>query len=229
MKTDNNPLTYILTTLNLDAIQHCWVESLTGFTFSIKYQKGRDNAVADALSHVVSKLNAEAVKCILDGVTVGTSGRTDAHDLMVAEANERICKQVEEAVFQARAAHTHLNLHAMHWVAVQQEDTILKIMREWISFHKVKGLKHLLEDHAVMEEGMVILWERKKFTLHQGALYYHHTLAGELQEALWFAVPSAHRVVTMHSCHRDTGHQGQWQTLSLLQDQCWWSSIAMHM
>ena len=62
MKTDNNPLTYILTTPNLDTTQHCWVGLLAGFTFSIKYQKGRDSAVADALSHVASKLNAEAVK-----------------------------------------------------------------------------------------------------------------------------------------------------------------------
>ena len=40
VKTENNPLTYIMTTPNLDATQHCWVESLTRFTFSIKYQKG---------------------------------------------------------------------------------------------------------------------------------------------------------------------------------------------
>ena len=92
MKTNNNPLTYILTTPNLDATQHHWVESLARFTFSIKYQKGRDNAVADALSHVTSKLDVEVVRSILDGVTVRTIGRADAHDLAVAEADERICK-----------------------------------------------------------------------------------------------------------------------------------------
>ena len=80
VKTDNNPLTYILTTPNLDATQHCWLESLAGFTFSIRYQKGRGNAVADALSHVASKLNAEAVKSILDGITIGTAGRANGHD-----------------------------------------------------------------------------------------------------------------------------------------------------
>ena len=92
MITDNNPLTYILTTPNLDTTWHFWVESLAGITFSIEYQKGRDNAVVDTLSHVASKLNAEAVKSILDRVTVGTIGRADAHDLVVAEANKRIHK-----------------------------------------------------------------------------------------------------------------------------------------
>ena len=48
--------------------------------FSIKYQKGRDNAVADAVGHVASNLETEVVKSILNGVVVGTIGRADAHD-----------------------------------------------------------------------------------------------------------------------------------------------------
>ena len=115
----------------------------------------------------------------------------------------------------------------MDWVAAQQEDPILKIVMEWISSYKIHDLKHLLGDHSMMEEGMAILRERKKFMLHQGALYHHHTLDRELEEALWFVVPMAHRVVAMNRCHRDVGHQGQWQTLSLLQDQFWWTGMGM--
>ena len=96
VKTDNNPLAYILTTPNLDATWQCWMESLAGFTFSNEYQKGRDNAVADALSCVASKLDAEVVKSILDRVTIGTLGMADAHDPVVAVADEKIHKQVEE-------------------------------------------------------------------------------------------------------------------------------------
>ena len=106
------------------------MESLAGFTFSIEYQEGRDNAVADSLSHVASKLNAEAVKSILDRVTKGTIGRANAHDPMVAEANKRIHKQVEETVVQKQATHMCVNLCVMDWVAAQQEDPILKIVME---------------------------------------------------------------------------------------------------
>ena len=55
--------------------------------------------------------------------------------------------------------------------------------------------------------------------LYQGALYHHHTLAREPEEALQFVVSMAHRVAAMNGCHRDMGHQSQWQMLSLLQDQ----------
>ena len=229
VKTKNNPLTYILTTPNLDATWHHWVESLAGFTFSIQYQKERDNAVVDALSHVELKLSTEAMKSILDGVMIGTAGRADAHDPVMAEANESIHRKVEETIVQAQAAHTHINLHVTDWIAPQQEDTLLKIVMEWIAFHKAQDLKHLLGDHATIEDSVVILREWKKFMLHQGAIYHCDTPAGELEEAMQFVVPMAHRVAAMNGCHRDMGHQGQWQTLSLLQDQFWWSAMAMQM
>ena len=89
VKTKNNPLTYIMITPNLDATQHCWVESLAGFTFSIEYQKGGDTAAADALSQVTSRLDMENVKSILDGVTMGSTGRADAHDPVVVETGKK--------------------------------------------------------------------------------------------------------------------------------------------
>ena len=39
VKTDNNPLTYIMTTPNLDATGHGWVEALLKFNFWLEYQK----------------------------------------------------------------------------------------------------------------------------------------------------------------------------------------------
>ena len=48
--TDNNPLTYMLTTPNLDATRHHWVGALTSYEFSLEYQKGSDNVAADVLS-----------------------------------------------------------------------------------------------------------------------------------------------------------------------------------
>ena len=47
---DNNPLTYVLTTPNLDATGHRWVGALASYEFNLEYQKGSDNAAADALS-----------------------------------------------------------------------------------------------------------------------------------------------------------------------------------
>ena len=40
VKTDNNPLTYITTTPNLDATGQQWVGALVKFNFQLEYQKG---------------------------------------------------------------------------------------------------------------------------------------------------------------------------------------------
>ena len=50
--TDNNPLTYVLTTTKLDTTSHCWVTSLTNFNFRLHYRVGKANIVADALLRV---------------------------------------------------------------------------------------------------------------------------------------------------------------------------------
>ena len=50
--TDNNPLTYILTTAKLDAASHQWVASLTNYNFQLYYQARKTNIDADALSKV---------------------------------------------------------------------------------------------------------------------------------------------------------------------------------
>ena len=52
VRTDNNPLTYIMTMPNLDAVGHRWVVAMAGYNFEIEYVCGTDNKVADALSRV---------------------------------------------------------------------------------------------------------------------------------------------------------------------------------
>ena len=55
----------------------------------------------DVPSQVTSKLMAETVKSILDGVTIGTMERADAHGLVVAKADKEIHKPVQETVILA--------------------------------------------------------------------------------------------------------------------------------
>ena len=49
MYTDNNPLTYILTTAKLDVTGQRWVASLANYNFKIFYKSGKLNVEADAL------------------------------------------------------------------------------------------------------------------------------------------------------------------------------------
>ena len=66
VRTDNNPLMYIMTTSNLDALGHRRVSALADFQMSIEYVQGADHKVADALHHVKDWLPPEAVKELTD-------------------------------------------------------------------------------------------------------------------------------------------------------------------
>ena len=69
------------------------------------------------LSQVTSKLNTETIKSILDGATMGTTERSDSHDLVVAKADKEIQKSVQETAILAQAA--HVDLHVTDWVTAQ--------------------------------------------------------------------------------------------------------------
>ena len=77
VQTDNNPLTYLFTTPNLDVCRHRWVASFANFNFTIKYQCGRNNVATDALSRVNESLNAHEVKAILNETVVGCQDWAD--------------------------------------------------------------------------------------------------------------------------------------------------------
>ena len=66
--TDNNPLTYIFSSANLDAAGQRWVAHLASYNFSLEYQKGKDNTVADFLSQMSECLPEEEVQGYLNKI-----------------------------------------------------------------------------------------------------------------------------------------------------------------
>ena len=87
--TDNNPLTYIFSTANLDAAGQRWVAHLTSYNFALEYQKGKDNTVADFLSRMddhlmegevqdyLSKISYPGVKAVLDNAVTPLVDRAE--------------------------------------------------------------------------------------------------------------------------------------------------------
>ena len=52
VKTDNNPVTYVLTSAKLDATGHRCVAELSNYNFSIEYLSVVQNTDVDALSRI---------------------------------------------------------------------------------------------------------------------------------------------------------------------------------
>ena len=106
---------------------------------------------------------------------------------------------------------------------------MLSAVSDWFEAQKKTELKTLLGEHASSEEGQLILWNQQNFTIHQKALYLCSMPKGKNEDLLLFVVPKVHQVTTLNGCHRDAGHQGHDQTLSLLQECFWWLGITNQM
>ena len=75
--TDNNPITYVLTTAKLDATGQRWVASLANYNFMITYHSGKHNIDADALSQVPWNLTTTDQQILIKSALIrGTQGKS---------------------------------------------------------------------------------------------------------------------------------------------------------
>ena len=159
VKTDNNPLTYIMTTTNLDATGHRWVSALAKYNFQLEYQKGRDNAMADTLSQVMARLRPEAVQAILDGAIVGTSQRAERENPAIIEGDQQLEKEVWVATGKVL-----VEVHVTDWAAAQKEDPELNAVLQWLGSRKKADLRTLLGECIMSKEGQMVWRNCQNFT-----------------------------------------------------------------
>ena len=126
-------------TLNFDATGHWRVGALAHFNSKMEYQKRCDNTVADVLSWVITQLDPDTVKLILDGVAIGAVCRVETHGPAMVEIDH--CLEQEVCV---TAGHMLIQIHVMDWAEAQGEDPVLSAVLDWLKTQKRTDLKALL-------------------------------------------------------------------------------------
>ena len=230
VRTDNNLLTYILTTLNLDALGHHWVAALAGYNMKLEYLKGSDNKVADALSQVsMQKLDQETVTELLNYARNGSTPRAETANIHVIKEGERVDQEVIVRYTQIVKQHKNFrNLANQDWVTAQSKDPVIP--------HVIKWIQRPRKDHSKLEEYLVRVvsnYERrfyaarqKEFTQQDNLLYLQVTPTNSQDTVLVFVIPTADRQATIDSCHHSVGHQGRDRTLSLMKERFWWPGMS---
>ena len=135
MRTDNNPLTYILTTPDLDACGHRWVSSLARYSFKIEYLKGTDNKVADILSRIETRLDDDTVRKLLESCPTteikGAEAKPPPFKDQLPEGEDsasrsKVRKEAVNEVIQ-RARHLHVpNAEADNLAVIEKHEEIEK-------------------------------------------------------------------------------------------------------
>ena len=226
--TDNNPLTYIFSSANLDAAGQRWVAHLTSYNFSLEYQKGKDNTVADFLSWMNERLPEEEVQEYLNKIPYpGVKAVLNNTITPIEERAEQEvqpssdCQDVhqEEAVGArpARLATTNVT----DWKQEQKEDPVL--------YQVVKHLRVPRETfkaalHKVLDKKATTAYVKvKEQLLIKNGLLYCKTRQGPTNEIVFqFIVPQRHWSTTLDGCHQEAAHQGQCCSTTLMQERFWW-------
>ena len=179
VKTDNNPLTYIMMTPNLDATGHQWVGSLARFTFQLEYQKGCDNTVVDVPIWVTTHLNPDMVRSILNGVPLWAAHHVKVQNPTVIKGDHGFEQEVNVAT-----GHALVQMYVTDWAKAQNEDPVPSAGFDWLEAQKRMDLRMLLAEHASSEEGRLIVQNWQNFMIHHKALYLCSTPKGKSEDLL---------------------------------------------
>ena len=176
-QTNNNPLTYIFSSANLDAAGQRWVAQLASYNFALEYQQGKDNTVADFLSclddHLppgevqdyLNKIPYPGVKAVLDNAIMPLTERAE-QGVRPNPDNQKASPEVTVGVRPARLATTNIT----NWKLEQQEDPVL-----------YQVVKHRKASQETFKEALLKVTERKsvlvyvnfkdQLTMKNGLLY----------------------------------------------------------
>ena len=220
--TDNNLLTYILTTPNLDALGHHWVAALAGYNMKLEYLKGSDNKVADALSQVsMQKLDKETVAELLNCVRNGGTPRAEMANIHVVEEGERVDQEVIVQYTQIIKQHKQFrNLANLDWVKAQNKDPVIPWVVGWINWPRGdhRKLEEYLARVASDYKKCFYATRQKEFTIQDNLLYLQATPANSQDTVPVFVLLTADRQAAIDGCHHSVGHQGRDCTLSLMKE-----------
>ena len=229
--TDNNPLTYIFSSANLDAAGQRWVARLASYNFSLEYQKGKDNTVADFLSQMKEHLPDEevqeylnqiphpGVKAVLNNTIMPIEERAEQGVRLTPDHQE--CSQ--EVTIGARPARL-TTTNVTDWKQEQKEDPVL-----------YQVAKHLRAPHDTFRTALLKVLDKKTTAAYikakeqlliKNGLLYQKTRQGQANEIVFqFVVPQRHRGAALDGCHREAAHQGQCRSTALMQECFWWPGM----
>ena len=209
--TDNNPLTYILTTPNLDTLGHRWVTTLASYNMTIRYLKGSDNKVANALSRIETRLDLKTVTELLNH-TKGGAPQAQAEDIQIIEEEERADQEVILRTTQlARQDKKFRNLHTEDWWQAQQMDPVIPHVLEWLRLPKNDStrLKDFLRGKVSQANCRACGLREKDFKKRDHILFIKTTPPGSIGTIPVFVVLVNQRQIAIAMCHQGARHQGQ--------------------
>lgn len=213
--TDNNPLTYVLTTAKLNATMLRWVAELADFRFTIKYRPGKSNSDADGLSRMPLDIEKYMLTCsqqiqpdLLSSFSKGLSiHQKEAEPLLcpltIATAITELSSEPQtDAIKQFSPEDLR---------AAQEEDPLLQQVKQCVVQQQWPRIKDVHSELSV--------FAREKVKLLCDA---DGVLRRQTSTRTQLVVPPKFRPLILNQLHEEMGHLGVERTLHLVRERFFW-------
>lgn len=214
--SDNNPLTYILSTAKLNATTSRWVAELADFHFTIKYKPGRENGDADALSRM--PLDVES---LMRDCSEELPPDTIAATIQAVEVQE---KSLATLSFPAASMSVSVEGEAATAsVSPIPRDELREAQKSDRVIHPVLGSKlsgikpPARELKTFSQETNCLFREWDKLTIDSDGILYRTTTSRKQ-----LVLPEQYKRKVLEELHNNMGHQGADRTVSLIRERFFW-------
>ncbi|XP_073805423.1 uncharacterized protein [Danio rerio] len=213
--TDNNPLTYIMSTAKLNAVGYRWVGELSDFRFDIKYRPGKVNVDADILSRCPLSIDQYITECteelsseIVKTTWEGTKAAEQKDVAWVAALNQAQEEQLENDAGEVLGKLSYNELRK----AQRLDSAIGEIIR------MKESNASLTNDMRQRASGPVkkLMHEWSRLHLDDGLLYRR------TEQRRQFVLPAQYKQLVFQHLHNDMGHVGVERVVNLARDRFFW-------
>ena len=218
--TDNNPLTYVLTTAKLDATGQRWIAALGMYHFKIYYRSGKSNGNADALSRIPWRETDLAAAQHLDEIVVKATMTGRIESISSFPTKEDTVISMAAQFFAPDYAP---NMEPKEWIQLQEKDPIIGRIMKLYKAKEFNDYKCKNNDPSHLKALMKF---RQYLSLRDGILHRSVQLKHQPKEAQQAILPEILRKRLVMACHGEMGHLGMGQVLLLLQDRVFWPGMA---
>uniref|UniRef100_A0A3P8RRT6 Gypsy retrotransposon integrase-like protein 1 n=1 Tax=Amphiprion percula TaxID=161767 RepID=A0A3P8RRT6_AMPPE len=250
--TDNNPLTYILTSAKLDAASYRWLAALSTFDFCIKYRAGKANQDADGLSRRPhNKLAADSVSLEeeerIRQLTSRFLSTSQEHLGLSSDTVSALCHRhlLDETdnhlpsitLVESLATHADAVPDVYGEEELSGQVTVPLFSEEELKKHQeadpnISHVIQLLEagvnaPHNIKADASdikLMLKEWKRLEIRNGLLCRRRQC--DQQTTYQLVLPSSLRPTVLKLLHDDMGHMGWERTHDLVRSRFYWPKLA---